>query len=148
MYKTFTDDTRKVKKNPYNFKTILRTMPVYSLLGKGRMSTPSRNKSIVVKLMTQAMCSTLCLTLISSTLASAVPYAPAYSRPVTYEISAGIPQDGKLDQYHNIRSSLDPVTNSLYLLRNTAIEDLLQSRRSLQILLGTEDPQTRTPLPS
>lgn len=54
----------------------------------------------------------------------------------SYTLSLGIPNRGDIDAYHNAYKDRDLISNSLYLLRNTAIEDLLNTRRSLKVLLG------------
>lgn len=55
---------------------------------------------------------------------------------LTYTFSSEIPNHGAIDLFHNAYLSRDRVSNSLYLLRNTAIEDLLNTRLALKTLLG------------
>jgi hypothetical protein len=54
----------------------------------------------------------------------------------TLQVSLGIPYQGTIDARHNALDGRDRVANSLYLLRNTTVEDLLNTRRSLKILMG------------
>lgn len=61
--------------------------------------------------------------------------APRVSSP-SYTLSFDIPDHGVIDLYHNASMARDRISNSLYLLRNTAVEDLLNTRRSLKTLIG------------
>jgi hypothetical protein len=61
------------------------------------------------------------------------------SRPIsrpTFAFSFDVPYHGALDAYHNAYMSRDRISNSLYALRNTAVEDLLNTRRALKALIG------------
>ena len=80
--------------------------------------------------------------LIGLILLNAASWAPAAMANeskvthLTYDFSLGIPNEGAIDLYHNAYTTKDPVSNSLYVLRNSAVEDLLNTRRSLKVLLG------------
>src|SRR4051794_20699780 len=63
---------------------------------------------------------------------------PKSSDP-TYSISLDVPNRGLIDLRHGAFDSRDSISSALYVLRNTAIEDLLNTRRSLKILLGGTD---------
>lgn len=64
-----------------------------------------------------------------------IPDELVSSRP-RLTISFSIPFSGRLDQYHSPQSRRDPIANSLYALRNVAVEDLLNTRKALKILMG------------
>jgi hypothetical protein len=54
----------------------------------------------------------------------------------TYVFRSGLPDQGMLDAYHSATDARDRVSHSLYALRSTAIEDLLNTRRALKVLIG------------
>jgi len=54
----------------------------------------------------------------------------------TLNVSFDIPEGGQIDMYHSITTHRDNLSNAMYVLRNTTVEDLLNTRRGLKILLG------------
>lgn len=85
----------------------------------------------------------LALSIISSlVLQSSVPAladpatrTEAYASP-KISVASEVPDQGNLDAYHNVFRDGDAVSNTLYSLRNTAVEDLLNTRKALKILIG------------
>jgi hypothetical protein len=89
-------------------------------------------KQLSCSLITYSLCAALAF---PPTLAKAQVPAPLLAAP-RITLSFGMPYGGRLDRFHAPYSSRDPVANSLYALRNVAVEDLLNTRKALKILIG------------
>ncbi len=61
----------------------------------------------------------------------------AFSNP-QITLSFEVPFGGDLDRFHNPLTTRNPVANTLYAYRNAAVEDLLNTRKALKLLIGGE----------
>lgn len=61
---------------------------------------------------------------------------PSDEGQVAFDFALEVPGGGALDRYHNPFQLTDHISNSLYALRNVAVEDLLNTRKALKFLLG------------
>jgi hypothetical protein len=94
----------------------------------------SSSKFIAIALLTTQL---LQLTLFAPSLSSrALAETSPTPGKLRYTLSAEIPEHGALDLYHNAYARRDNARNSLYALRNTAVEHLLNSRGGIKTLLG------------
>jgi hypothetical protein len=66
----------------------------------------------------------------------ALPLAKAGESQPVFTFSLGVPERGALDRYHNSFTTRDKVSDALYALRNVAVEDLLNTRKGLKLLIG------------
>jgi hypothetical protein len=97
-----------------------------------------RKKTIRHSLPAQALIATLVGLIAFGPLSPLVRRAEANPNAAepAFTFSFDVPNHGALDVYHNAFTMRDAISDSLYALRNTAMEDLLNSRKALKVLLG------------